>query len=123
MLLVMTLSVSPVFAFQFSTLSEGEVVAAGATIKVEVDPGDIPTLFGVLLMTSRGVVEGSLDSLAPFSWMITVPPDYYGPLTFWAVGRRYYPIANPPQTQVTIFVTSSPMRLSVISQSRLAPTF
>lgn len=102
-----------VWAFEFSTLSNGDRVEAGSTIKVKIDPGDIPPLFGVLFMASRGLVEGRLDSSAPFDWSIQIPKDYYGPLTFWAVGRRYYPVPDPPRASVTIFVVFPALRLSL----------
>ncbi len=103
-------------AFQFKTLVNGTMITAGSTITVTIDPGDIPTLFGVLLTTSRGIVKASLDSLSPFRWSIEIPKDYYGPLTLRATGRRYYPIPNPPQTSVTVFVV-----FPVITISNLLP--
>ncbi|MFQ5588360.1 MAG: hypothetical protein ACE5F7_05925 [Nitrospiria bacterium] len=106
------LNIAPAPAFEISTLSEGEVVMAGSTVTVKIDPGDIPPLFGVLLMTSRGVVKTRLDSLPPFKWSIEIPANYYGPLTFWAIGRRFYPIPNPPRTSVTILVVSPAIPVS-----------
>lgn len=100
-------------AFEFSTLSNGERVTAGSTIEVKIDPGDIPPLFGVLFMASRGVVEARLDSSPPFDWSIQIPKDYYGPLTLWAVGRRYYPVPDSPRASVTIFVVFPALRLSL----------
>lgn len=84
---------------------------AGATIKIRVDPGDIPPLFGVLLTTTRGVIKARLDSLLPYEWSVKIPETYYGPLTFEAIGRRYNPVPNPPRTSITIFVVFPVIRL------------
>ncbi len=114
-ILMILLCLPPPFvrAFEFSTLSNGDRVTAGSTIEVKIDPGDIPPLFGVLFMASRGLVEARLDSSPPFDWSIQIPKDYYGPLTLWAVGRRYYPVPDPPRASVTIFVVFPALRLSL----------
>lgn len=95
---------SRVWAFRFISPSNGEVVEAGDSLKIRIDPGEGPPLFGVLLMVSRGVSPSKLDSLPPYEWSIQVPKTYIGPLTFWAVARRYYPVPNPPRAAVTINV-------------------
>lgn len=102
--LLFGLQASNVLAFRFSSHEDGSVIPAGSTIKVTVDPGDIPPLFGVLLTSARGIIKTKLDSLMPYEWSIKIPEHYFGPLTLWATGRRYTPIPNPPQASVTLFV-------------------
>jgi len=86
-------------------------VPAGSTLEVEIDTGEITPLLSVLFTTSRGIVKARLDSLKPYKWSIKIPKNYYGPLTLRAVGRRYYPIPNPPRASVTIFVVSPVIRI------------
>jgi len=95
---------SPAKAFNFTQPSEGDIVIAGSRLKVVIDPGKNDPLFGVLLTSSRGIVQSKLDSLPPFKWSITIPMGYFGPLTLRATGRRYAPVPNPPSASVTIFV-------------------
>lgn len=99
-------------AFEFKEISNGTIITAGSTITVTIDPGDIPILFGVLFTISRGIVKAKLDSLSPFNWAIEIPKDFYGPLILRATGRRYYPIPNPPQTSVTLFVVLPAITIS-----------
>ena len=109
--LFIELQSSNVFAFQFNSHENGSVVHAGSTIKVTVDPGDIPPLFGVLLISTHGIVKAKLDSLLPYEWSIKIPEHYFGPLTLWAIGRRYLPIPNPPQANLTLFIVFPAIRL------------
>ncbi len=95
---------SKVWAFRFISPSSGEIVEAGNSLKIRIDPGDKAPLFGVLLMVSRGVSPSKLDSMPPYEWSIQIPKTFIGPLTFWAVARRYTPVPNPPRAAVTIKV-------------------
>jgi len=99
-------------AFEFSFPAEGEIVTAGSTVKAKIHLGDFPLPFGVLFYAPWGVLASKLDSTAPFEWVFEIPADYYGPLTLWAVVRRYVPIAHSPSTSVTIFVVRPALRLS-----------
>ena len=94
----------PVNAFEITTPPDGATVFAGSRLKVRVDPGDIPILFGVVLTSAPGVIKPKFDPLMPFEWEITIPAHYYGPLTLMAIGRRYIPIPNPPHAEITIDV-------------------
>ncbi|MFQ5580150.1 MAG: hypothetical protein ACE5FZ_06015 [Nitrospiria bacterium] len=98
------LGLAEAWAFQFISPLNGEVVEAGSSLKVRVDPGDSAPLFGVLLMASKGISPSKLDSVPPYVWEIQIPPGYTGKLTFWAVARRYTPVPNPPRAAVTIKV-------------------
>ncbi len=110
--LIVFLSPPKAYTFQFNSISDGEAVFAGSTLKVKIDPGDIAPLFGVLFTASGGVLKPRLDSLPPFDWSIEIPAHYYGPLTLWALGRRYYPAPGTPETSVTIFVIHPVLRAS-----------
>lgn len=102
-----------VWAFEISFPSENEIVTAGSTIKVKVNLGEMPLPFGVIFFASRGILAPQLDSIAPFKWLIEIPADYYGPLTLWAVTRRYFPIAYSWTASVTIFVVHPALRVSL----------
>lgn len=102
-------------AFEFSAPSDGEIVTAGSLIKATVDLGDLPLPFGVLFSAPWGILTPKLDSTAPFKWEIEIPEDYYGPLTLWAIVRRYVPIAYSPSTSVTIFVVRPALQVSLSS--------
>ncbi len=100
-------------AFSFSSPKEGHIIAAGTTLKVSVDPGDLPPLFGVLLISNQGIIKAHLDSSMPFEWTIQIPLNFHGPLTLRAIGRRYIPVPNPPQTSVTIHVVFAVLPLNL----------
>ena len=99
-------------AFEFVFPVDGETVMAGSTIKASVDLGDLPIPFGVLFLAPQGLMVSKLDSTAPFKWEFKIPADYYGPLTLWAIARRYNPIAYSPSTRVTVFVVRPALHLS-----------
>ena len=113
--LIASLTAPPTWSFGFAHPSEGDVVVAGSTLKVLIDIGKMDPLFGVLLASSGGIVQAKLDSLPPFKWEIDIPTGYYGPLTLWAIGRRFYPIPNPPRASVTIFVVYPVVPIAFLS--------
>ncbi|MEC4678315.1 MAG: hypothetical protein VST69_06130 [Nitrospirota bacterium] len=102
-------------AFEFDFPLEGEIVTAGTTLQAKINLGDFPIPFGVLFSAPQGISSTKLDSTAPFKWTLKIPADYYGPLTLWAVVRRYVPIAYSPSTSVTVFVIRPALKLSLSS--------
>lgn len=100
-------------AFEFVFPIDGETVMAGSTIKASVNLGEIPMPFAVLFSVPQGLMISKLDSTAPFKWEFEIPADYYGPLTLWAIARRYNPIAYSPSTHVTVFVVRPALHLSL----------
>ncbi len=102
-------------AFEFDSPAEGEIVEAGTTVQAKIDLGDFPIPFGVFFSAPQGISSFKLDPIAPFRWTFKIPADYYGPLTLWAVVRRYVPIAYSPSASVTIFVVRPALRLSLSS--------
>ncbi len=114
-LVFLGLILMPTFAraFEFSFPKENQRVTAGSTIKATVDLGETDPPFGVLFVASPGLIASKLDSRARFEWSIKIPPDYYGPLTLWAVVRRYFPIAYSENATVTIFVVRPALRVSL----------
>lgn len=99
------------WGFQFSHPPNGRLVAAGSALRVQVDPGEMPPLFGVLLTSSRGIIKSALDTQPPYEWSIKIPENYEGPLTLQATVRRYLPVPNPPQANVTVIVVFPLIRI------------
>ena len=77
----------PAWAFRFISPVDGEAVAAGSTLHLEVDPAGVEQLMAVLFVASVGVLKEKLDAFPPWTWTLRIPPSYAGAMTFSATGR------------------------------------
>lgn len=93
-------------AFRFISPADGAVVAAGSTLRIEVDPEGVDGLIAVLFTASLGILKERLDAFPPWSWTLQIPANYLGPVTFSATGRVLgQKIGWAPHAEVTVNVT------------------
>lgn len=106
---VMGLFISTSWGFSFSSPATGTTVEMGSTVTARLDSEGAWPLIGILFCAygKEGEVMGSdFVVVPPYRFTVQIPPEYVGPVTFYAIGRVLgQKTGEPPQAEVTINVT------------------
>lgn len=117
-LCVMGMFVSTSWGFSFTSPVAGTKIEAGSTVTARLDSEGAWPLIGVLFCAygKGGEVMGSdFVVVPPYRFTVQIPPEYIGPVTFYAIGRVLgQKTGEPPQAEVKINVT---LPISVAAQS------